>query len=1594
MIPTFKPCEAERINIGRVRYTTGMFPGTFKAACDRTVHRPAACRPHGVCWLLVLCWAGLIFDGPAMAQVRRRRPPDRFRTPVAPAASDPAADDTNRTDDRLITNTSAERGMRQVESYVEREKWPEVVAGLQSLVEAQTGSGDAFVRDADGRWASLQQAAERRIATLPEPGRRLYREVYGGVASQLLEQARRSGDIDRMADVARRFRHTSAGAEAATDLARIAFDRGEPLAAVRWFDRLPAESHHQRSAIDQLKFALALVAAGRLPEANAIIQKLEASSATVDAIPDQSLHNWWSQAAQTPLAAPTFTADWRQPYGNGEHNAPTETDPPVLTDVWQLPVTYVPAVRDQLIALAGDLRDAGRAPIPSRLPVVTERYAAVRTLRGVDVVDLPTGRLLWSSLPESAAPDRLLSGSFVGDEHNRSEQSLVAAQALYSLQESGNFDQHPLTSLLYQDAVDGTLTTDGRQLFVVSQNALLGRPNSRFWGGPQPSESDPFDRDWSSNVLTSYDLETGQVLWRVGGRQTGEPFDPPLAGVFFFGPPTVAGDELFAIGERGNEISLFILDSRSGLPKCTQPLATAESPISLDMARRAWACSPAVSNGIVVSSTTTGWTIAFDQRERRLLWAHDCQKPDRDNSRVNFSGVVLQPIHPLNTRWEYAPPIIMGRRVILTPVELPDAFHNSEPVVLCLELTTGRELWRIPKQEEGLFVGGVTSDLVIVVGQHRIRGLRIEDGTETWTATLSPDVSPSGRGVLATNSYRLPLSNGELWSLALSDGRIQERLEQSSGQRPLGNLVSSQGWLLSADALGLRAFKSQSTVESQIAVSRAADPHDVSATLQAAELARMRKQPELALELLTAGQAAIATLTENSDMAIAARRLRRDCLLTLVVSDFDRYDAEFEQLQQTAGADQDFELQRLAIERALHRRNAAAAWQLLWPPAVMPEPETVIKSGLLEVQRSAWESGRLQDVYGLADDSLRQTMDLQFAEAVERLLPLSTLTAEHWRLERRLSFHPQGDRLTSACAETAASANDFAGAEIRWRSLMARSASSQRWSAGLRLVEWLTKWEQLSDARQLFAEIEAAMASDPEDMPPLLADRLDEVREFLAHQPPASASELSDWADTPLQVSVQAHGGGENVPQIVPIAPGLADFYTSHLFEFDTQTQRLRIEDSDGAEFWSLPLRMQRRQLYDQTAGLRTNGLQAYSVWQGIIQALSLPDRQVRWSMPIDLRLSGSSYLRNVEWEQDAVLLPADQFLRQHSLERYRAPTGMAAAAAADYVLMHGRRAVSLLDALTGDVRWTRTGLPPQSMVYADGQSVAIYPADGSEPLLLHARDGRRQENAVLAQSAKQTLALRNRVLTVLRPPTGRSFLNLFTPRGKLSGVRLDDGQEFWSLAIDTRTRLGWLSADELLVIDGRRRVTSIQLASGETLNLGVLPGEAPYDDAPIQMLSDRDSVYLLFDRDWRRQSYFMTLPHLQINGWIVCLSRDGSGVRWHRRIQEQRLITSQFAQSPVLMFFNQVDDDELHRLEMEIWNKSTGRPLLTSEDLRIREQTFQLKQDFPHRTLKLLGHSAQVVIGPAAVAQSEADRQRDKTPAKDDQAGKLPEEQ
>src|SRR5439155_10001538 len=127
------------------------------------------------------------------------------------------------------------------------------------------------------------------------------------------------------------------------------------------------------------------------------------------------------------------------------------------------------------------------------------------------------------------------------------------------------------------------------------------------------------------NILQAFDLGSGKMLWKVGGRgDKKHPNDPKgdLHESYFLGPPLAIGGKLYVLTDKNQELRLVCLDGAKGTISWVQTLATTKEKMLTDQARRAWAAPLAYGEGILVCPTNAGAVIGVDFLTHSLLWAY------------------------------------------------------------------------------------------------------------------------------------------------------------------------------------------------------------------------------------------------------------------------------------------------------------------------------------------------------------------------------------------------------------------------------------------------------------------------------------------------------------------------------------------------------------------------------------------------------------------------------------------------------------------------------------------------------------------------------------------------------------------------------------------------------------------------------------------------------------------------------------------------------------------------------------------------------------------------------------------------------------
>ncbi len=834
-----------------------------------------------------------------------------------PVPPDPADPDQKRTENGLFTipeQRDAREQLRAVMDYLGRTNVPwDVVTGTsQRLLDAKS---DSFYRLKDakgnntGAVVSVKSKVNQLLADLPKEGRQFYEQEFGPQANDLLKKAVEAGyDRPTLADLSQRLYHTKAGAQATLLLAGIDLDAGRYTEAAYGFQRLLARPDTAEVLTPRvlLKAAIAFKRSGDARQGESVAKlwgQLEKTfpreglavgrkNYTLDELKaelDRHIDLGGSRATDQYVS---------MRLGNASHTGTGDGGTPFLDPIFTKPLLLrrdgvarqgAEWVAQSLEAAFKRADPAKReVSLPGFFPVTANGMVIYRTYDGVYAVASQDG-LVWQG-KRRAVGDLLWIAEAEG-----------GAQSIMSAEDSAvplawwNTHWGPRNpAVLFENAQVGSLSHDGRLAYYVDDLAVPPPPpmNNPNMGMPQQVQTPGAGAGTrraamqNYNRLTAVSLDTGKLVWTLGGPE-GVPLkdeeeekstDTQLLteNSFFLGPPLAVNGRLYVLFERKSQVKLACLDPAHVVvapaapgsatlhryPELlwTQTLGDASTSLRTETQRRVQPSYLAYADGVLVCPTNNGVVVGVDVSARRLLWARyygtasDPKNlpggvgPGAAFVRPNFNtGVPLQPI--VTDRWRAAAPIVAAGKVLVTA-------YDSD-LLQCLDLRTGEQLWWTGREQDDLYVGGVSGDNVLVVGKRSVRAFKL-NGTGAGANRLAwPKVAigtPCGHGVMGRDGvYYLPMlgtpekADGrepQVWAIDTAAGAVKSKtafrrkIDAAADPRHvLGNLLFQDGQLFSQSAVELASFPLIELKRREMAERLKANPDDPEGLFARGELA-------------------------------------------------------------------------------------------------------------------------------------------------------------------------------------------------------------------------------------------------------------------------------------------------------------------------------------------------------------------------------------------------------------------------------------------------------------------------------------------------------------------------------------------------------------------------------------------------------------------------------------------------------------------------------------------------------------------------------------------------------------------------------------
>lgn len=795
--------------------------------------------------LTVGCLMGLSFLHVAFAQ----------KEPLPPVQIDPTTGQPIQpTDPRdptefaagleLPKNNNLASKIQAAQDYLDTEDYKQATELLQRLIDEPADFFAQLPREGPDKkitkvWASVRGEAKRMVANLNKKGLDFYKTTYGVVADEMLTKARDTGDPNKLAEVMRRFLYTDAGGTAANLLATYYLDRADYTASALCFKRLierdglgkveknvlfkAAYAFHQvadQKNEDEIWKELATrggaVRLGARNERIADLQKFV--NGLVRTVTEFNRNTW-----------PLFG-------GSLARNGKAEGDTAFMDAIWRQPLTNFDSAKEKVQAASTYILEKQQPLLASFYPITgtairdgTKTPVVIyRSYEGLHAHNVKTGQRLWVARSWWSL-----------DSMFRNSQKVQYANGWADQYFGPSPSQRPRASIFFDNSTIGSISSDANLVYVVDDLAVPPPPTVQ--GNPRPGvqpgsgQTNPMSEMIDSSRLQAFALHTGKLVWEKGGKEG----EPELKESYFLGAPLPVAGKLYVLIEKSQELKLAELDAATGKLTKLQPLATTKERMSSDINRRINAAHLSYGEGMLICPTNAGAVLCIDVLENSLVWAYPYQegRPPVEQPigpggiRRPFPGGINPALRPVTTDgWKATAPIIQGGKVYFTA---PDAQS-----IHCINLADGSRVWSHRRTEDDLYVGGLYSGKLLIVGRRSVKALDALKGDVLWNV---PTGMPSGMGICSDNIYYLPLREGleskepEIFALDIERGALHAHTKSRRKEVP-GNLLFFEGLVVSQTTSEIAVYPQLRVKLAQIDERIKADPNDPVGLVERGEL--------------------------------------------------------------------------------------------------------------------------------------------------------------------------------------------------------------------------------------------------------------------------------------------------------------------------------------------------------------------------------------------------------------------------------------------------------------------------------------------------------------------------------------------------------------------------------------------------------------------------------------------------------------------------------------------------------------------------------------------------------------------------------------
>ena len=1511
---------------------------------------------------------------------------------------------------------------------IAKKDWAVAVTLLQKLLDLPGEHFAIVKKDGKETVLSLRGEAERLLGSLPGDGQKFYEQEVGPQAAALLKKARTLNEPDMLAEVVHRYLYTAAGIEAAERLIAHLVDAGQMRRAAMICDALHrcllTNPPRDVSTTTLYRAARAYHAAGDDARVADLLKGLDYAigkdgvkvgkrTLTLEDIKKEL------KKRPRPILAPL--ASWPLFRGDARRSAQAIGGAAFLEPRWKFETWRQKETKHYLDKAVDQLSIKKRPILPALYPIsaVLARddgkipLLIYRDFWGIharplhNVGDNPkkddyvkAGDIYWES-PSVWSIDRMLH-----------EPKTVAAIT--------GWMNHYVTNrlrpqALFENSVVGSLSTDNVRVYAVEDFQVPPSEHQQFnqfrGGMPAPPlNAGPLQDARDHNKLQAYDLDAGKLMWEVGGKGSKAPND--LLDSFFLGPPLVLDGKLLVLVEKKKELHVVTLQPATGKVLHWLRLAEVREPASENPLRRSQAAHLAYGEGVLVCPTNAGTLLGVDLKARSLLWAYGYREkaaplgPVSDRfGQIPPPGMMfmedgrLVPAPSAASGWSASAPLIREGKVVFTA---PDG-----AAIHCLRLRNGQRLWTHSRQDGDLYLGGILSGKVLIVGSKSCRALNLADGKVAWTLETG---LPSGLGIAADNHYYLPLKEAirtrqpEICVLDVSKGRIQAHT-RSRKQAVPGNLLLFEDSVLSQSLTEVAAYPQLATELKQITALLAKNPKDPAALARRGDVQLDRGDFKGASE-------DFRVALQGRPGEPLADRLRTRLYETLseyLRRDFDaaeKYLTDFEsvcRLQAAPGAP-GAEVRRVEMERA---RRLSVYYVLLGQgreeqkkyvaaaKAYLDLMETSGSQGLLEVlgepglkvAPALWVGGRIDAVLGKATAKERKEIE----EEIERRLNKSKGKTGIESLRRLAAVVGVGSAVGRAAREALAKRltkeSDFLEAEMLLLALrqqrcdIAQAARATEALALLCLGHGLTS-DAMAFYRQLDRDFGRVVVRDGKTGAELFGALATDKR-FLAV--------LDGPPRFPPGVHFKVHEERGGFPSLGPLIElersGLAlPYFHHHILLLHTYHNQFRLLDRDKMGDlryegeWSKilpPTEVAKLVPSDRIEKSPAEPrLRCYNLGHLVILplgsmvfALDPVNKKVLWEKNLASTLRLPSY-------RSYTVDPRDGSIQIVYPDGWTQRVGKPGLVALEAVVLQTAEGLVAVDPLGGAELWTRTDLPRRADIFGDGKHVFVVGLDGDgiarSTQALRIADGsavRVLDFTTLYREHRQFFG-------------GTLVLSDKGPKGEVVLRQYDilTGKDLWKKTLAPKSFL-LESADENLAgaVEPDGTVTVVDLALHQPVLSGKMERKHLAGVAKVTLLSDGGSFYLACEKPADDRIIEPVTPHFMpgqgfrtvpVNGHLYRFAPGDRGRVWYNDVRNQMLLLNRLKETPMLLLAAHYRQKQIGGVESFVsatraYDKRTGK-LIYDAVGDTAAQYHSLSVNPGKRVVELVSYNRKVIFEPA----------------------------